>query len=52
MNIKQQIIASCIVLAGSVFAFDATFSGPLKQGARRMSETLFRTAPRCDILSP
>ena len=29
MNIKQQIIASCIVLAGSVFAFDAALTDPL-----------------------
>ena len=38
--------------ASSTAKSAATFSGPLKQGARRMSETLFRTAPRCDILSP
>ena len=45
MNIKQQIIASCIVLAGSVFAFDAALTDPL---AWLYADSKIATAERLD----
>ena len=45
MNIKQQIIASCIVLAGTVSAFDAALTDPL---AWLYADSKIATAERLD----